>query len=241
MKKNRIRLTESYLRNIIKEALNENWMTFMNAARGRKAQADAIRAEREKTFPHSQFASERNEYDDLADELEKHAQHTFQKQHGKNGKPYQYDGESSDYLGRNDYREDDWDYETKHNSGDKYWNGEEADRIGHYRYGNGFPYLKHGELHDDTFDFADGGKEGWSGNRKRKHTMIYDKDGERYSPDFSSVGNEVSKSKDKDYNNAMSNMAKEMNAYYTGKAKYQKGKGWSLDESIRRAIRKALR
>ena len=39
----------------------------------------------------------------------------------------------------------------------------------------------------------------------------------------------------------MSNMAKEMNAYYTGKAKYQKGKGWSLDESIRRAIRKALR
>ena len=241
MKKNRIRLTESYLHNIIKEVLNENWMTFMNAARGRKAQADAIRAEREKTFPHSQFASERNEYDDLADELEKHAQHTFQKQHGKNGKPYQYDGESSDYLGRNDYREDDWDYETKHNSGDKYWNGEEADRIGHYRYGNGFPYLKHGELHDDTFDFADGGKEGWSGNQKRKHTMIYDKDGERYSPDFSSVGNEVSKSKDKDYNNAMNNMAKEMNAYYTGKAKYQKGKGWSLDESIRRAIRKALR
>ena len=92
MKKNRIRLTESYLHNIIKEVLNENWMTFMNAARGRKAQADAIRAEREKTFPHSQFASERNEYDDLADELEKHAQHTFQKQHGKNGKPYQYDG-----------------------------------------------------------------------------------------------------------------------------------------------------
>lgn len=241
MKKNRIRLTESYLHNIIKEVLNENWMTFMNAARGRKAQADAIRAEREKTFPHSQFASERNEYDDLADELEKHAQHTFQKQHGKNGKPYQYDGESSDYLGRNDYREDDWDYETKHNSGDKYWNGEEADRIGHYRYGNGFPYLKHGELHDDTFDFADGGKEGWSGNQKRKHTMIYDKDGERYSPDFSSVGNEVSKSKDKDYNNAMNNMAKEMNAYYTGKAKYQKGKGWSLDEAIRRAIRQALR
>ena len=241
MNDNKIRLTESYLHNIIKKVLNENWMTFMNAARGRKAQADAIRAEREKTFPHSQFASERNEYDDLADELEKHAQHTFQKQHGKNGKPYQYDGESSDYLGRNDYREDDWDYETKHNSGDKYWNGEEADRIGHYRYGNGFPYLKHGELHDDTFDFADGGKEGWSGNRKRKHTMIYDKDGERYSPDFSSVGNEVSKSKDKDYNNAMSNMAKEMNAYYTGKAKYQKGKGWSLDEAIRRAIRRVLK
>ena len=70
--------------------------------------------------------------------------------------------------------------------------------------------------------------------------MIYDKDGERYSPDFSSVGNEVSKSKDKDYNNAMSNMAKEMNAYYTGKAKYQKGKDWSLDEAMRRAIRKVL-
>ena len=74
MRKNRIKLTESYLHNIIKEVLNENWMTFMNAARGRKAQADAIRAEREKTFPHSQFASERNEYDDFADELEKHAQ-----------------------------------------------------------------------------------------------------------------------------------------------------------------------
>ena len=71
--------------------------------------------------------------------------------------------------------------------------------------------------------------------------MIYDKDGERYSPDFSSVGNEVSKSKDKDYNNAMSNMAKEMNAYYTGKAKYQKGKGWSLDEAIRRAMRRVLK
>ena len=32
MNNNRIRLTESQLSNVIKEVLNENWMTFMNAA-----------------------------------------------------------------------------------------------------------------------------------------------------------------------------------------------------------------
>lgn len=32
MNNNRIRLTESQLYNVIKEVLNENWMTFMNAA-----------------------------------------------------------------------------------------------------------------------------------------------------------------------------------------------------------------
>ena len=31
MNNNRIRLTESQLYNVIKEVLNENWMTFMNA------------------------------------------------------------------------------------------------------------------------------------------------------------------------------------------------------------------
>lgn len=233
-KKNTIRLTESELHGIIKESvkkvLNEaKWMTYMNAARGRKAQADSVMADREKMFPHSKYASERNEYDNSADELEKYARQKFQKEHGRNGKPYQYEGDSSDYLGRDDHREGDWGYETRHNSGEKYWNGEEADRIGHYRYGNGFPYLNHGELHDDTFDFADGGKGGWSGTQKRKHTMHYDKDGERYVPEFSSVGNEISRSKDKNYNKALDDMSKEMNAYYTGKAKYRKGKGWSLD------------
>lgn len=245
-RKNKVRLTESQLHRVIKESVKQvlselDWKTYMNAARGRKAQSKDIRAEREKVFPRSRFASERNWADDSSDELEKYAQDAFQKQHGKNGKPYQYDGESSDYLGRNDYRDDDWGFETRHNSGDKYWNGEEAERIGHYRYGNGFPHLKHGELHDDTFDFADGGKKGWSGDQKRKHTMLYDKDGERYAPEFSSVGNEVSMSKDKNYRKAMDDMAKDMNAYYTGKANYQKGKGWSLDESIRRAIRKVLK
>ena len=32
MNNNRIRLTESQLYNVIKEVLNEKWMTFMNAA-----------------------------------------------------------------------------------------------------------------------------------------------------------------------------------------------------------------
>ena len=32
MNNNRIRLTESQLYNVIKEVLNEHWMTFMNAA-----------------------------------------------------------------------------------------------------------------------------------------------------------------------------------------------------------------
>ena len=32
MNNNRIRLTESQLYNVINEVLNENWMTFMNAA-----------------------------------------------------------------------------------------------------------------------------------------------------------------------------------------------------------------
>ena len=39
-------------------------------------------------------------------------------------------------------------------------------------------------------------------------------------------------------------MSKDMEDYYTGKSRYEKGKGWitdTLDESITRAIRKVLR
>lgn len=89
--------------------------------------------------------------------------------------------------------------------------------------------MKHGEIHDDTFDYAEG--DGYTCDRKRKHTTVFTKDGGQYSPENSTVGDEVSMSKDKDYNKALGNMAKDMEAYYTGKAKYNKGKGWSLDEN----------
>lgn len=240
MNKNRIRLTESQLHNIIKESVNKvlseaDWKTFLNAARGRKKQADELR---EHPFFHG-----RNSYDDAADKLEKHAKDTFQKKYGKNGHSHQYEGDSSDYKGRYDHRDSDIDFVNKHDNGEGYWDGEKAQRTANYRYGNGFPYMKHGEIHDDTFDYAEG--EGYTGDRKRKHTTVFTKDGEQYSPENSTVGDEVSISKDKDYNKALDNMAKDMEAYYTGKAKYQKGKGWQnkdgLDESIRRAIRKVLR
>ena len=55
----------------------------------------------------------------------------------------------------------------------------------------------------------------------------YNKDGERYNPNLSSVGNEISQSKDKDYNDRQDRMAKDMNDYYTGKSKYKKGRGWN--------------
>lgn len=76
MNKNIIKLTESQLHNIIKESVNKvlseaDWKTFLNAARGRKKQADKLR---EHPFLHG-----RNSYDDAADKLEKHAQETFQK------------------------------------------------------------------------------------------------------------------------------------------------------------------
>ena len=59
--------------------------------------------------------------------------------------------------------------------------------------------------------------------------MVYDNDGERYWPYTSSVGNEVSVSKDDDYNQRQSQMARDMENYYTGKSHYVKQKGW-VDE-----------
>lgn len=220
----------SQLRETIMEAVKEvisemDWKTYMNAARKRKEQADAIRAEREKVFPRSEYASSRNDYDDMADELEKYSQNTFQRQHGKNGNPHQYEFDNSpSYRGRFTVGDKgDRDFDIKSPSKDGYYEGEKA-TIRNYRYGNGFPQRTHGYVHDDTYDYAEG--EGWDGGHERMHTMKYDSNGEHYMPDFSSVGDEVTMSRDKDYNTAMDNMRDDMNQYYIGKSKYTKGKGW---------------
>lgn len=199
-----VRLNETDLKNIIHESVSRilseaNWKTFMNAARKRKEQGD----------------------DESAYELEKHAQDSFQREHGKNGHSHQYEFDSPSYGGRRDFSDSDRDFEVKSPDEEEYWDGEKAN-VRRYRYGNGIPYMKHGEIHDDTFDYAEG--YGFTGDRKRKHTMSINKDGERYDPYNSSVGNEVSKSKDKEYNAALDDMADDLKSYYTNKSNYVNGK-----------------
>lgn len=221
----RYRLTENRFRNIINESVRGilcelDWKTYMNAARKRRGQG----------------------LYDKADELERYAVQMFQKQHGKDGHSYNYEGDlPTSYQGRYDRGsngrglDSDWHFNVKAPTKEGWWGGEYADEMRSYRYGNGFPHLDYGELHDDTFDFASNNKEGWTGDQHRRHTMRYDKEGEHYSPFSSSVGNEISVSKDDDYNARQRRMAQDMEDYYTGKSHYVNGKGWSRkDESVSR-------
>lgn len=211
--KRTIRLTESDLHKVISESVRQyltelDWKTYMNAARKRRDQGN----------------------DDAAGELEKYAQQVFHQQHGKNGSDHNYEGDiPTSYRGRNHFigkDPNDYDFEVQAPTRDGWWNGEKATGIRSYRYGNGYPHMNYGELHDDTFDYAYGDNHGWTGSQSRKHTMMYNNDGERYWPYASTVGNEVSKSGDDDYNDRQERMGKDMNDYYTGKSHYVKGKGW---------------
>ena len=222
-----LRMTESEFKKMVNESVNKiltelDWKTYMNAARKRKLQADNLRGQ----FPRTSLAHGRNSLDDKSDELEKAAQASFQKKHGKNGHSHQYDGEYTDYRGRNTVPNgSDRDFEHKAPTMKGWWNGEQADGIRNYRYGNGIPSRDSGKVVDDTFDYAYG-MPAWDGSRERQHTMKVDGNGINYDPNQSSVGNEVSQSRDKAYNDALDNMANDMHDYYSGKSKYTKGKGW---------------
>ena len=234
MTNNIVRLNENDLRDIIKESVNKiltelDWKTYMNASRKREKQADDLRRKFRKEYPNSALSAMRNSYDNKSDSLENYAQDVFKKHHGKNGMNHNYEGDSPSFKGRYtlDSYDSDNDFDIKNPTENGYWNGEKAQGIRHYRHGIGIPHKNYGELRDDTFDYAYNNEEGWDGNRLRHHTMNYNKDGERYNPNLSSVGNEISQSKDKDYNDRQDRMAKDMNDYYTGKSKYKKGRGWN--------------
>lgn len=213
-----MKLTESQFNNIIRESVRKilselDWKTNMNASRKRKAQADDLRAEYQKDFPNSSLANKRNAYDDMADELEKHAQNRFKNSHN--------------------------DPSLTHGSErDGWWNGEKA-HITHTRKGNGIPYREYGRVTDETFDDALG--DGFTGDNHRKHTTHINADGAKYDPNLSTVGNEISYSKNQKYNDAIDAMTNDMADYYTGKSHYTKGKGWNIDEAISKAIRKSLK
>lgn len=224
-----LRMTESEFKKMVNESVNKiltelDWKTYINAARKRNLQADELRGQ----FPRTSLGHRRNSYDDKSDELVKAAQASFQKKHGKNGHSHQYEGDSPDFKGRYTLGQfgSDKNFDTKNPTEDGWWGGEKADGIRHYRYGNGFPSRNGGYVHDDTFDYAFNNKEGWAGDRQRHHTLRVDGNGIKYEPNLSTVDDEVSQSKDKNYNDALKNMANDMNDYYTGKSKYIKGKGW---------------
>ena len=230
--KRQIRLTESDLHNIIKESvktiINEmDWKTYMNASRKRKEQANKFR---------EKYLKGRNSYDEMSDELELYAQKMFQKKHGKNGSDHNYEGESPSYMGRNTidmYGDSNFDIKnpvhSKWEDDTPEWDGGAGDKsevtLRKYRYGNGFPYRDYGKVHDDTFDSYKNWA--WSKDAERKDTRRINKDGEHYDPYNSSVGDEISVSQDKDYRDRQDAMTNDMLNYYTGKSKYQKGKGWT--------------
>lgn len=225
---NKVRLTESQLHSVIEESVKRmlselDWKTYANAAKKRHDQYERLSKQ-----PYMRnFASD---YADKSHELLKHAEKAFNQKHGKNGYPYQYEGDSPAYQGRYTYNglhnsEDD--FEVKNPSQPGWWNGEKADGISHYRYGKGIPDIHQGRIHDDMLDLAYNDKEGWTGERKPHMTTIIDKDGERVDGHTSHQFDEYFRdSKDKDYRQAMDDMTDDMANYYQGKSKYIKGKGW---------------
>jgi hypothetical protein len=229
--RHKVRLTESKLHRIIKESvkavLNElDWKTYMNAARKRKEQGDKIRDLYRKNGWNAPYDTS---YDQKSGELEKYAQEVFQKKHGKDGHSHQYDGPYTSYRGRYSFKKgDDSDAEIKAPvQRHTYYDGSFEDGR-HYRYGNGTPSLYAGRVVDDTFDHFEGNDEDgfYDRNNERRWTGVARSDGFSYDPNMSSVGDEVSMSKDDDYNKALEDMTNDMVDYYTGKSKYEKGKGW---------------
>ncbi len=223
----KIRITECQLRKIVNESvkgvLSElDWKTYINASRKRKAQADDLRSKIDTPF-------KRNGYDDKSDELADHAAKAFNRKHGKNGKDYNYEGDSYDYQGRSQKHdvEDDWNFDIKNPVSSKWKDNEDGKEVvvRRYRNGKGVPHRDSGMVYDDTFDFTEHPTI-YTNSRHRQHTFKYDKDGEHYDDINSSVGDEISQSKDKDYNDRQSKMSRDMENYYTGKSKYTKGKGW---------------
>lgn len=224
-----LRMTESEFKKMVNESVNKiltelDWKTYMNAARKRKLQADNLRGQ----FPRTHLAHGRNSLDDKSDELEKAAQTSFQKKHGKDGYPYQWEG-SPDYKGRftrgNTYS--DSDFNTKATTKQGWWRGEKADGIRHYRRGEGFPMRNSGKIHDDQYDYAYGGDDdAWSGDFNGHRTDIVDGNGIKFEPELSQNADYMSDYQDKDYMDALDNMANDMHDYYSGKSKYTKGKGW---------------
>lgn len=224
----KVRFTESQFHSLIKESVRQmlselDWKTYANAAKKRHDQYERLSKQ-----PYMRnFASD---YADKSHELLKHAEKAFNQKHGKNGYPYQYEGDSPAYQGRYTYNglhnsEDD--FEVKNPSQPGWWNGEKADGISHYRYGKGIPDINQGRIHDDMLDLAYNDKEGWTGERKPHMTTIIDKDGERVDGHTSHQFDEYFRdSKDKDYRQAMDDMTDDMANYYQGKSKYIKGKGW---------------
>jgi hypothetical protein len=225
---NKVRLTESQLRTVIKESVRQmlselDWKTYINAAKKRHDQYERLSKQ-----PYMRNLA--SDYADKKHELLKHAEKAFNQKHGKNGYPYQYEGDSPAYQGRYTYNglhnsEDD--FEVKNPSQPGWWNGEKADGISHYRYGKGIPDIDQGRIHDDMLDLAYNDKEGWTGEQKPHMTTIIDKDGERVDGHTSHQFDEYFRnSKDKDYRQAMDDMTDDMANYYQGKSKYIKGKGW---------------
>ena len=232
MTKNIIRLTESDLHRIVKESVNKvltemDWKTYMNASRKRKQQANDLRGEYAKEFPRSMIATKRNYLDDKSDALETHAQKAFQKQHGKLGHDHWYENDTPEFKGRHtlgDFASDN-DFDAKAPTENGWWNGEKANGIRHYRYGNGFPMKKAGYIHDDTFDYAYG--DGWDGDKQTYRTDRVDADGVHFEPEMSTNPDYFNRSKQQNYNDALDDMANDMRDYYSGKSKYTKGKGWN--------------
>ena len=133
MKKKIIRLTEQGLHNVIKESVNKilselDWKTYMNGARGRKAQADRFR---------DRLGSDiRTVMDDSSDELEDYAADVFNRQHGRDGADYNYEGDSPEYGGRRHYFNDrdfryhgDADFRLR-NTPSRSWVGDDGEEIG---------------------------------------------------------------------------------------------------------------
>lgn len=202
MKKNRIRLTESQLHNIIKESVRQmlselDWKTYANAANKRQAQgnwqsADSLRDQMVNSF-NDKYATSDSEYNDY-NGISTNKNASFQMDNGSMGDQgalkfrsqiRQSNGEIPQYINRN------------------YRTGLEKDIY------NQLP--SQGQWHGQR-GMTDADK-----NTKQQPTWS-------------------SKVRDK----AMQGVY-DVDRYHNGQAKYVKGKGWSLDEAIRRAMRKALR
>lgn len=225
--KKTIRLSESDLRNIISEAINElDWRTVTNAANKARANVKdlaTVKGLRDLT---------NGEYSELTYWLPDHLRYITDKGNGYDGKRrlVNWDDEVARRAKQaNNLSKFASDAISKHFD-DNY--GEYGNHS-YYNYyngiGNEFPELRRDTDYghpvifnpkfDDVSSFDPSRNEKWLSklppDKREEELKWFDK-------------------------------AKEMNDFYHGKSEYQKGKGWvnkndKLDESIRRAIRKYLK
>ena len=165
-----------------------------------------------------------------SDRFEKAAVDAFPRKHGRDGQSHQWFGPETSYRGKDPGTfGSDSDFEQQAPTEQGWWNGEKADGIRRYNYGNGVPGKKSGHVIDKRYEYAFGGPDAWDGDSRQHWRTDVNADGPRFNPELSTNDGPSVNAGNSDYYDALDGMASDMHGFYSGKTHYVPGKGW-VDE-----------